>query len=166
LKEKKRELDKLKNDTSRLGAELREKINNEIAQSAGNDSARDIHLMQFAQKYSLVNFDDAPKSLQTAFLLTQQGYIDSARKFLSIGYVSEAAKINAAQSAVNIAKSEYMPKLKFLIDLDFSNFATDSAGAKTKILLSVDSTDAEGLLDYATFLNRKNYYDSSIIYYF
>lgn len=137
-----------------------------------------------ARRYAPLNLDDASPLLRSAFLLFQNGKLDSALLLLQRANLSgkvdsvlleekrigqrkkeleaEKQKTEKEDSVKNQRKKDLTEALALKADMHKTNFQFDSAAQCFALLIRLDSLNATNLFNYAAFLKWLNQYDKAI----
>ncbi len=131
----------------------------------------------FASKYALVNMDDSSPLFRDAFDLFQGGQLDSALLILNKGnfknmvsqILTEREKLTQLNNEVNQRNSLQLQRtqdisqtLRLKADLHKTVFEFDSTSICFELLLKLDSSNLNSLLDYTRFLAWINKHEQAI----
>jgi hypothetical protein len=179
VQKKNRELTELKRNTQ-LNANKIKQLNDELSSAEAQRSKIEEQAQDLARRYAPVNLDDVSPLLRNAFLLFQNGNLDSALLLLQQGNLSEKVdsilleerKIEGGEKELQVRdsvkaqrKQDIGEALVLKADLHKTNFQFDSATMCFDLLVKLDSSNTEHLFDYALFLAWLNQHDKAIIYY-
>lgn len=138
------------------------------------ETARDL-----AERYARTNLDDVSADYQRAFRCFQRGQLDSALLIFkaidleadAAGIISEqgrnadlAAEYARRDSEKNKRKRETNEALRFKAQLHQTKFEFLQVEKTYDLLLRLDSTNQENLIDYTSFLQGQNRHAKSIFY--
>ncbi|MBE7170784.1 MAG: tetratricopeptide repeat protein [Williamsia sp.] len=134
---------------------------------------------ELARKYAAVNLDDASALFRQAFVLFQNGHLDSAYSLLQQANLAgkvdsilvEREKISIVrkelQSRDSVAKqrtADVAEALQLKIDLHKTRYEFDSASNCYELLIRLDTSTGKYLLAYSKFLGWLTQYEKAIRY--
>ncbi|HEY0058830.1 MAG TPA: tetratricopeptide repeat protein, partial [Flavisolibacter sp.] len=179
LQKKNKELAELRKNSKKNNNKIND-LEQELTQLEEQATKIKTQAEELARKYAPINLDDASPLFRKAFVLFQEGSLDSAQRLLKQANLTskvdsilqERGKVQNLRKEVEQRDSiekhrtkDVQEALQLKADIHKTKYEFDSASYCYNILIQLDSSDVHLLHNYAHFLSWLNQQDKAISYY-